>query len=97
GLYSLALHDALPICSLCSLAIVRRRAGSCRRCARSLRDEIAPSFASLSFPGNRPAKRGKKKTPQAASLGPPPGASHLLLQSRFRSEEHTSELQSLTN
>src|SRR5262249_61320427 len=67
-IYTLSLHDALPICSSGS------RAGSRRRSARAARVSRTASGSSS------PSRGRSRATPRSS-----------------RSEEHTSELQSLTN
>src|SRR5262249_59399851 len=82
-IYPLSLHDALPICRARALRVRERRPCARARGARSGRARRGRAAARLRrlLPRLAPAR------PRAVRAGT----------ARARSEEHTSELQSLTN
>src|SRR5262249_61696817 len=83
--YSLSLHDALPICPRHRRCPDGPVCAGARPVARATRDRIARALSVATGPVCHRAGRAR------------PGAGGASGVRRERSEEHTSELQSLTN
>src|SRR5207249_12002185 len=79
-IYTLSLHDALPICALLRLTRCRRDCDGCAYRKRNHRCDCAASYCRCKAGAGRPPG---KFIPRAGSD-----------RSESRSEEHTSELQS---
>src|SRR5690606_42146175 len=96
AVYALSLHDALPICRMCCCAVLRPAFTATTVPADGERTSLTGASFGLKLPVHSRSRspsihpalltRGKRLSPS----GHPPIA-------RFRSEEHTSELQSREN
>src|SRR5205814_9205215 len=92
-IYALSLHDALPICAL---GLRRRRLGGLGEIASTAASTFRTTFGSMAAPSdvdwaswNNAEHRGRNEATGSTD------SENVSMYSTARSEEHTSELQSL--